>query len=84
MPLGRTDVVPPERAALVLSGFSPKRARYFGVDVRGVRLVATDADWAHGEGEPVHGRAADLLLLVSGRTVPAESLTGRGATRFGR
>ena len=33
----------------------------------GRRLVATDADWAVGEGEEVRAPVADLLLLVTGR-----------------
>jgi len=83
VPLGLDDTSSPDRVAMVLGGFSPKQARYFGVDVDGVRLVATDADWTFGAGEPVHGRARDLLLLVCGRTVTSGALTGAGAARFG-
>jgi uncharacterized protein (TIGR03083 family) len=35
---------------------------------RGLRLIATDADWAHGEKGPVvHGRAAELVSVLGGR-----------------
>ena len=36
---------------------------------RGLRLIATDADWTHGEAGPiVRGRAADLVsVLATGR-----------------
>jgi len=82
VPLGLADTSSPERVATVLGGFSPKQAKYFGVDVDGVQLVATDADWTFGAGEPVHGRARDLLLLVCGRPVTPGTLTGAGAARF--
>ena len=34
--------------------------------VAGVRLVATDTDWSHGEGPDVRGTAETLLLLLYG------------------
>jgi uncharacterized protein (TIGR03083 family) len=72
----------PERCALVLSGLRPKQLRLFGVDLTGVRLQATDADWSHGDGEVVQGRAQDLLLAVCGRHQPAGRLTGAAADRL--
>ncbi len=72
----------PERCALVLSGLRPKQLRLFGVDLTGVRLQATDADWSHGDGEVVEGRAQDLLLAVCGRRQPAGRLTGAAADRL--
>jgi uncharacterized protein (TIGR03083 family) len=72
----------PERCALVLSGLRPKQLRLFGVDLAGVRLRATDADWSYGEGEVVEGRAQDLLLAVCGRRQPAGRLTGAAADRL--
>ncbi|WP_369258213.1 maleylpyruvate isomerase family mycothiol-dependent enzyme [Geodermatophilus amargosae] len=72
----------PERCALVLSGLRPKQLRFFGVDLTGVRLRATDADWSHGEGEVVEGRAQDLLLAVCGRPQPAGRLHGAAADRL--
>jgi uncharacterized protein (TIGR03083 family) len=83
VPLGLADASPPERVAMVLGGFTPKGAKYFGVDVDGVRLVATDSAWAFGTGAEVRGRSRDLLLLVCGRTVTPGVLTGAGASRFG-
>jgi uncharacterized protein (TIGR03083 family) len=72
----------PERCALVLSGLRPRQVRFFGVDLTGVRLQATDADWSHGEGEVVEGRAQDLLLAVCGRRQPPGRLTGAAAERL--
>ncbi|MGP3914462.1 maleylpyruvate isomerase family mycothiol-dependent enzyme [Nonomuraea sp. 10N515B] len=47
--------------------------------LRGLRLVATDVDWAVGAGEVVEGPIQALLLLLSGRTAALPSLTGAGA-----
>jgi uncharacterized protein (TIGR03083 family) len=73
--LGLDRVVPHDRLKIVLDGMSPKHARYFGADLGGKRLEATDLDWAFGEGRPVRGRAQDLLLLVCGRTLPPGRLS---------
>jgi uncharacterized protein (TIGR03083 family) len=72
----------PERCALVLSGLRPKQLRLFGVDLTGVRLRATDADWSYGDGEVVEGRAQDLLVAVCGRRQPAGRLSGPAAERL--
>ena len=47
--------------------------------VAGVRLVATDTDWTHGSGPEVHASAETLLLLLYGRPVAADELSGPGA-----
>jgi uncharacterized protein (TIGR03083 family) len=44
----------------------------------GVRLVARDVDWTHGEGPEVTGPAAALALAVSGRPAGLKALSGRG------
>ncbi|GAA2689361.1 maleylpyruvate isomerase family mycothiol-dependent enzyme [Actinoplanes palleronii] len=77
---GRT--VPITRMALVLGGMTPRSVGYFGTDLSGVRLVATDQDWTFGEGAPLHGRGQDLLMVVCGRRLPAGLLTGDPAARF--
>lgn len=48
---------------------------------RGVRLRATDAEWAAGEGDVVEGPISALLLLLTGRTVAVDRLTGPGLDR---
>jgi uncharacterized protein (TIGR03083 family) len=63
--LGRT--VPHDRLRLVLDGMTPRSVKYFGADLAGRRLEATDLDWTFGEGEPVRRPAQELLLLVCGR-----------------
>lgn len=44
----------------------------------GLRLEATDLDWASGAGHIVAGTAEDLLLAVTGRPLGLEGLTGDG------
>jgi uncharacterized protein (TIGR03083 family) len=80
--LGLDRTPPPERVGMVLSGFDTRRARFFGIDVTGLRFVATDVDWSYGEGAEVRGPAAALLLAVCGRRVPDGHLTGTPASRF--
>jgi hypothetical protein len=46
---------------------------------RGLRLMATDADWTHGERGPiVRGRAADLVSVLGNRPAMLPSLAGDG------
>ena len=59
-------------ASLMLGGASRKR-------IAGVRLVAEDQDWSHGEGPEVRGSGEAMLLLVSGRPVDPGELRGDGA-----
>ena len=47
---------------------------------KGKRLVATDAEWAHGQGPEINGRAIDLLLLLANRRQVIPLLDGPGAT----
>ncbi|WP_123393062.1 maleylpyruvate isomerase family mycothiol-dependent enzyme [Nocardioides aurantiacus] len=54
------------------SGFVPKGR------LTGLRLVATDQDWAHGDGAEVRGTSEALALAVSGRPVVLPELTGPG------
>jgi len=46
--------------------------------VAGVRLVATDTAWSSGSGPDVRASAETLLLLLHGRPVAADDLTGPG------
>lgn len=47
-----------------------------GPPVRGVRLVATDADWQHGSGKVIEGPLIWLLLTVAGRRAAHAHLSG--------
>jgi hypothetical protein len=59
---------PADRIALALASAGPRQLKYFGVDLNGRRLTATDADVSVGEGavaEPMTAR--EILLVVTGR-----------------
>lgn len=51
--------------------------------VAGVRLVAEDQDWTHGEGPEVRASGEALLLLLSGRRPGRDELHGEGVSRLG-
>jgi uncharacterized protein (TIGR03083 family) len=44
----------------------------------GVRLVATDIDWSHGDGPEVRGPAEALLLTLNGRADALSDVDGPG------
>lgn len=47
--------------------------------VTGVRLVASDVAWAHGDGPEVRATAEAMARLLYGRPVMADELVGEGA-----
>ncbi|MEV6239200.1 maleylpyruvate isomerase family mycothiol-dependent enzyme [Lentzea sp. NPDC051838] len=67
--LGLGRKVPHDRLKLVLDGMTPRSVKYFGADLDGKRLEATDLDWTFGEGTPIRRPAQELLLLVCGRRI---------------
>ncbi len=81
--LGLDRQVPADRLRTVLDGASPKHVKYFGVDLDGVELHATDMDWTFGSGEPLYGTGQDLLLVLCGRRLAPGRLRGdAGYYRF--
>lgn len=77
-PLGAARTIPAARviAALrvaVAAPTLPSRHR-----LKGIRLVATDAEWTHGRGPAIHGPAEALLMLTAGRAEAAADCTGAG------
>jgi uncharacterized protein (TIGR03083 family) len=80
VPLGRHRPVPADAgAAAATRAWSknwPFRTRR---RLHDLRLVATDASWSAGSGQPVHAPVADLLLLVTGRPVDTARFSGAGA-----
>ncbi len=89
VPLGRSRPMPVAAATTAAtrvwdmpwpmsSTFSPRRR------LAGLRLVATDADWEVGEGDPVEGRIQALLMVLTGRTSAVRGeLSGPGVSRLG-
>lgn len=82
-PLGLTRAIPADalRASLTYARVSPvvRGARR----TWGMRLVATDIDWAAGRGAEIRGSGEALLLAMTGRIKPvADELTGAGVARL--
>jgi uncharacterized protein (TIGR03083 family) len=77
-PLG-LPAAPPDRIALVLRSAGAQQLRYFGVDLQGQSLAATDADVSVGEGpQAAPMTAREILLIVTGRRpLNADSGAGR-------
>lgn len=46
----------------------------------GLKLIAFDTDFSHGDGDDVHGSSLALLLAISGR--PVEDLVGLGTSQL--
>jgi uncharacterized protein (TIGR03083 family) len=81
VPLSRR--MPDERITRVLSLVAdPTGTNLFGTDLSGVELRADDLEWSSGEGALVTGPAQALVLVASGRRLPAGRLRGQGASRF--
>jgi uncharacterized protein (TIGR03083 family) len=77
-PLGRPRQIPAERLrpALSFAMVAPPIKGFWRT--RGLRLAATDLDWAGGRGRLVEGPAEALLLAIAGRPGVADQLTGPG------
>jgi uncharacterized protein (TIGR03083 family) len=79
IPLARTRPMPTRAAAAaadrVWPNLWPFRA---GRKLAGFRLAATDHPWSAGEGPPVEGPIAAILLLLTGRRAALAQLSGAG------
>jgi uncharacterized protein (TIGR03083 family) len=76
--LAHLRAVPQERLVAALN-FTPRaRALPAPTNIRGLRVVATDLQWAHGSGPEVYGPAEALLVALAGRTQALEDLHGPG------
>ena len=68
--LDQPTVAPSEAVSAVLDMLAASEGSWFGVDLSGVRLEATDTDWTHGDGEPVRADSGSLVALLAARTLP--------------
>ncbi len=77
-PLGRPRQIPADRLRVVLGDAvrSPELPAWRLA--RGVRLVPTDLDWAHGSGPEVTGPAESILMGITGRASALGELDGPG------
>jgi uncharacterized protein (TIGR03083 family) len=77
-PLGQQRVIAPDRLRRVLNYALTSPATRGAHRTRGVRLVATDLDWSHGDGLQVTGPAEALLMAMAARPDAFNQLTGPG------
>jgi uncharacterized protein (TIGR03083 family) len=81
-PIGADVDAPPEdwRHALDFVATPTSVTRSFAPRKRlaGLRLVATDQDWAKGDGAELRGPSEALVMAVTGRAVALADLTGPG------
>jgi uncharacterized protein (TIGR03083 family) len=68
--LDRSAVAPDAAVRAVLDQITAAEGSWFGVDLIGVRLEATDTQWAWGDGDVVRADSGRLVALVSGRSLP--------------
>jgi uncharacterized protein (TIGR03083 family) len=83
-PLGAPDTTAAAAAITCLEMF--KRASFpvgGRARVRGLRLVASDVEWASGDGPEVTGPATSLLLAITGRAAGIGGLSGAGVGLLG-
>ena len=77
----------PPQAALVAVADSWKNSNLLIGSKRriaGLRLQATDAEWAHGDGPEVSGPLLSLILAMTGRKAVHPDLSGDGVAELGR
>ncbi|MFZ1179106.1 MAG: maleylpyruvate isomerase family mycothiol-dependent enzyme [Mycobacterium sp.] len=76
--LRQPRAVPVDRLTRVL-GLVPGNPRLgAGLRIRGLRLRATDVDWAHGHGPEVTGPGEALLMAMADRPAALADLSGPG------
>jgi uncharacterized protein (TIGR03083 family) len=79
-PLLRHHTVPESRMVLVASDLWSSRFFVGHKLIADLRVRATDADWAAGEGNEVSGPIEGLVLAMSGRLAGLGELQGDGMT----
>jgi len=78
-PLGlRRDL--PEAHLVLVADYVKDNVHIFGAKKRiaGLKLAATDMDWSHGNGPEISGRAEALVMMMAGRLIALEDLSGDG------
>lgn len=70
----------PEAHLVAVADFVKKDVHIFGTKKRiaGLKLIATDMDWSHGDGPEVTGPAEALVMMMAGRMVALKDLSGEG------
>jgi uncharacterized protein (TIGR03083 family) len=76
--LGIGRVIPPQRQERVLNYALTSPVTRGARRARGVRLVASDLDWSHGDGPEVTGPAEALMMVMAARPDALNQLAGPG------
>lgn len=78
-PLGMPRQVPEDRLVAALDA-APGISGFVGAKKRaaGLRLVATDVSWTHGDGPEVRGTGEAILLAITGRPAVLPEVEGDG------
>lgn len=76
--LGMPRTIPQERLAPVLDFSLGAPTLPAKKNQRGLKLIATDLDWSHGDGPQVRGPGEALLMAVAGRAQAVDELEGEG------
>jgi uncharacterized protein (TIGR03083 family) len=78
-PLGIAYDYPPAAAAAVADSYKATNL-VMGAKKRiaGVKLVATDIDWSHGDGAEARGSMMALLMVMAGRAAALSDVSGDG------
>jgi uncharacterized protein (TIGR03083 family) len=76
-PLSLSYQIPDQAMVTVLDlTVSPGDRTLFGFSLDGIEVRATDLPWSAGKGAKLAGQTRDLLLLLTGRAVPADRFSG--------
>ena len=82
VPLGVRRLAPDQTIRVILDDLTEGDGTVrFGVNFAGRRLQATDLDWSFGSGPILRAAAADLTLVICGRSVPPGRLEGAPLAR---
>jgi uncharacterized protein (TIGR03083 family) len=78
-PLGIKHAYAPE-ALVVVGNFVTRGIGFLGAKRRskGLRVVASDVEWTHGDGPEVSGPFASILIALTGRKAGMVDLSGDG------
>jgi uncharacterized protein (TIGR03083 family) len=70
----------PEAHLVPVADFVKDDVHIFGAKKRiaGLKLTATDMDWSHGNGPEVTGSAEALVMMMAGRLIALDDLSGEG------
>ena len=77
-PLDLSRAIPAERLAAALEVARTAPTLGASARIRGLRLQATDLDWATGEGDQITGPGEALLMAIAGRSAALTELSGPG------